>query len=80
MMNILSQGWTIALQPCGMWTVNVYGEQEGRTNNEEISNKWSRLMKEVDLIKNRKEMCLLIGDMNKHIGSDELGVRGNEDK
>jgi hypothetical protein len=59
--------------------VNYYGEQEGRTSKEEILKKWMRLKKDLDSIKARGEPCILIGDFNKHIGCDELGVSGGNE-
>ena len=60
--------------------INCYGEQESRTCKEEIEARWSRLRKELDKIKARGEGCLLIGDLNKQVGSDDLGVAGNHSK
>ena len=37
-------------------------------------------MQELSLIQSRGEMCLLMGDLNKHIGADRLGVRGNHER
>ena len=59
--------------------VNYYGEQEGRTNKEEIMKKWIRFKKDLDDIKARGEPCIIIGDFNKHIGCDSLGVSGNHE-
>ena len=60
--------------------INVYGEQEGRTSREEILDRWIRLRKDLEEIKNRGDMLLVIGDMNKLVGCDELGVVGNHEK
>ena len=60
--------------------VNVYGSQESRTSKDEIFESWRRLMKSVDEIMSRGESVLMIGDFNRSIGNDELGVPGNHAK
>ena len=60
--------------------VNVYGEIEGRCKNEEIQERFERLKYELDRIRRDKEGLILIGDLNKKIGSDNLGVKGNNPK
>ena len=60
--------------------VNVYGEQESRTPNREIEERWESLLLEIIKIERRNELILCLGDMNKHIGNDELGVNYNHDK
>ena len=60
--------------------INYYGEQESRVGKDEVEARWVRLKLELDRIKSRGEGCLLVGDMNKHIGCDDLGVSGNIDK
>ena len=56
--------------------INIYGEQR-KTNKEEVEGKWSRLLKDMEAIRARKEFCWLGGDMNKLVGCSELGVPGN---
>ena len=56
--------------------VNCYGEQR-KTKVEEVEAKWRRLHKDMEDIRARNEFCLLVGDLNKLIGSDSLGVPGN---
>ena len=58
--------------------VNNYGEIEGK-NSKEVVARWSRLKKELETILSRGEHCLLVGDLNKHVGNDDLGVEGNHD-
>ena len=53
--------------------VNCYGEQRN-TNREDMEDKWRRLRKEMDEIRLRGKFCILAGDLNKLVGSDELGV------
>ena len=57
--------------------VNIYGEQEGRTGRGDVLESWTRLRKELDRIKMKGEFCIMLGDFNKKVGNDELGVRGN---
>ena len=57
--------------------VNVYGEIEGRCKNEEIKGRFDRFKKELDRIRREKEACIIIGDLNKKVGCDNLGVKGN---
>ena len=56
--------------------VNCYGEQR-KTKVEEVEAKWSRLKKDMENIRARREFCLLSGDLNKLVGCDHLGVPGN---
>ena len=60
--------------------VNIYGQQEGKTDNDEIEKSWHRLMNDVKEIEERKEAILIIGDVNRAIGNDEFGVEGNKPK
>ena len=46
----------------------------------DIEERWGRILKEIKKIEHRNELVLLIGDMNKHIGCDELGVKGSHSK
>ena len=57
--------------------VNCYGEQR-KTTKEEVKAKWTRLRKELDDIRIRKDFCVLTGDLNKLVGCDEWGVQGNK--
>ena len=57
--------------------VNIYGEQEGRIGKEEVLEGWTRLRKDLNRIKTNGEFCLMVGDFNKKVGNDELGVKGN---
>ena len=56
--------------------INVYGEQR-KVKVEEVEARWRRLRKEMEEVRARGELCLVAGDMNKLVGSDELGVEGN---
>ena len=63
--------------------INVYGQQECRdTKNvkEKIMESWSKIKKELCMIEMRGEAALLIGDVNRAVGADELGVKGNKEK
>ena len=49
--------------------INIYGEQEGRTGNDEVEDKWSVIIKELEVIEKRGESAIIIGDLNKHVGN-----------
>ena len=55
--------------------VNIYGEQESRTPNEKIQEKWTNILHKIYKIEAKSEHVLIIGDLNKHVGSL---VEGNE--
>ena len=56
--------------------INCYGEQR-KTGKKEVEDKWGRLRDVMEAVRARKELCLLIGDQNKLVGNDRLGVPGN---
>ena len=56
--------------------LNCYGEQRS-TKVEDVEEKWSRLLKELEAIRARGEHCVLMGDLNKLVGSGEWGVPEN---
>ena len=58
--------------------VNIYGTQESRSSNDEIEKSWYRLMKDVKDIEARNEDVIIIGDMNRHVGTEEHGIKGNK--
>ena len=60
--------------------VSIYGQQESRSSKEEIFKSWLRLRDDLLRIENSGEGILIIGDMNRYVGSDELGVSGNHSK
>ena len=60
--------------------INIYGEQEGRSTKEEIEQSWLRLMCDVKQIENRNEALLIMGDMNRAVGNDEWGTKGNKER
>ena len=60
--------------------VNIYGSQECRTSNDDILDGWSRLVKDIEEITSRGEAFLIMGDLNRAVGSDELGAHGNHDR
>ena len=45
-----------------------------------VEERWGRILQEIGKIEARNEAILLIGDLNKHIGNDALGVPGNDEK
>ena len=60
--------------------VNIYGQQESRTQKEEILASWMRLREDLSRIESSGEGVLIVGDLNRAVGSDELGVIGNHDR
>ena len=60
--------------------LNIYGNQQSRSNDGEIKRSWLRLMKDVSEIEERNEALLINGDKNRKVGNDEYGVKGNKDK
>ena len=62
--------------------VNIYGEQEKgdeeRGKRARISESWRRLQDELEEIENRNENVVIIGDMNRAVGSGDWGVPGNK--
>ena len=64
------------VSPC-ITVLNCYGEQEGRTGREEVLARWGRLLKELEAIRARGDHCILVGDLNKLVGDDHLGIPGN---
>ena len=60
--------------------INIYGSQESRTPNDDVLESWTRLEKDLDDIVGRGEAFLIMGDLNRAVGSDEWGVDGNHDK
>ena len=60
--------------------VNIYGHQESRTSKDEILASWLRLQKDLEEIDDRGEAFLLLGDLNRAVGSDEWGITGNHSK
>ena len=49
--------------------INIYGEQEGRTGNNEVEDRWFNVLNELQTIDKRGESAILIGDLNKHVGN-----------
>ena len=63
--------------------VSIYGQQEGRNGREgreDILKSWERIKKELLLIQRRGEAVVICGDLNRAVGADELGVRGNKER
>ena len=60
--------------------ISLYGEQESRCSTQEIEERWARIVAEIGKIESRNEYVVLLGDLNKHVGSDEEGIKGNIDK
>ena len=60
--------------------INIYGEQESRVKEIEIENRWIRIYNEIVKIDKRNEAVIIVGDLNKKIGNDDLGVKNNHPK
>ena len=60
--------------------VNIYGEQEGRSTKESIKRSWLCLYDDIKTIAERGENVMIIGDLNRAVGNDELGIIGNNRK
>ena len=60
--------------------VNIYGQQESRTPNDQIYESWVRLSNDLNEIDMRGEAVLIMGDLNRAVGSDDRGVLGNHDR
>ena len=63
--------------------INLYGMQEGREGEEgkqKVLESWGRLRKELLLIEGRGEAALVMGDLNRAVGTGELGVPGNKER
>ena len=60
--------------------INIYGENENRAGAVRILEAWIRLKQDLDEIKGRGELIILMGDMNRSVGADQYGVRGNKEQ
>ena len=60
--------------------MTIYGEQENKKSKSDILEKWGRILETIYGVLNNGESLVIFGDLNKHIGSDHLGVAGNHDK
>ena len=58
----------------------MYGETESRCPEAEVKERWNRLLECIIRIRLREEEVILIGDFNKHVGCDELGISRNNEK
>ena len=60
--------------------LSIYGEQENRTSKVIVTEKWGRILEVIYEVLSKGESLVILGDLNKHVGSDSLGVAGNHDK
>ena len=60
--------------------INIYGENENRAGAAKVLESWIRLKQDLDEIKGRGELILLMGYMNRAIGSGQFGVRGTRSR
>ena len=57
--------------------VNVYGETENRAKNNEVEDRWYRIVTKLKKVEYKGEYSVVIGDMNKHVGDI---IEGNHEK
>ena len=58
--------------------LNIYGQIEARAGGpDKILESWGRIKKELSMIEARGEAVLILGDLNRAVGNDNLGVAGN---
>ena len=60
--------------------IHIYGQNEGRAGPAKILEGWTRILTEINRIEARNEVALIVGDLNRAVGNDHLGVRGNKPK
>ena len=60
--------------------VHIYGQNEGRAGQQNILEGWTQILAELGKIEARKEVALVVGDLNRAVGNNELGVKGNTNK
>ena len=58
--------------------VHIYGRIEDKIGPKKVLEGWENIQQELLKIEARQEAVLMVGDMNKAVGSDEHGVRGNK--
>ena len=57
--------------------LNMYGSQEGRNSKDNIEEKQDIILEKISGIERVNEEIIIIGDMNRLIGNEEYGVKGN---
>ena len=57
--------------------INYYGEQEGRSSNADIEDRWNVILENISNIERTGEEIIFIGDTNKLIGDGKNGVKNN---
>ena len=57
--------------------INIYGESESRCKVSEVEERWHRIALELKKIENKREVAIVIGDLNKHLG---LEIKDNRSK
>ena len=60
--------------------INIYGGIEDKMEDEEVIGNWERVKRDLEDIQSRNESTIIIGDLNRAIGADQLGVKGNKPK
>ena len=57
--------------------INMYGQQECRMSKESIEKHWNDILEVIGRIEERDELTVVIGDLNRHLGSE---IPGNSSK
>ena len=57
--------------------MHIYGRIESRTRAESVLEGWTQILQELTRIEARQEAVLIVGDMNRAVGSGKEGVKGN---
>ena len=60
--------------------VSMYGECESRYSNDDILERWQRFLRELREIEERGENLIIASDMNRKVGNDDLGIKGNSEE
>ena len=60
--------------------MTIYGEQESRSSKADILEKWGRMLEVIHSVLMKGESLVILGDLNRHVGSDHLGITGNHEK
>ena len=58
--------------------VHIYDRIESRISPEKVLEGWVQILKELSVMEDSQEAILMIGDWNRAVGDDELGVEGNK--
>ena len=57
--------------------ISFYGENECRASHSQLFDSWQRLLCDIKKIELRNENLIIASDMNRKVGNDQLGIKGN---